>query len=85
MARLSNETRKIVWAEFMSQISSRRGFFGGLSKEDLRAAVDAIDEWIEDNMASFNSAIGQPARDALTTKQKVELFFAIVKKRWEVS
>lgn len=85
MARLSNETRGIVWAEFMSQISSRREFFGGLSKEDLRAAVDAIDEWIEDNMASFNSAIGQLARDALTTKQKIELFFAIVKKRWEVS
>jgi len=55
-----------------------------VNKSDLRAAVDAIDQWVEDNQASFNSAIPLPARTALTAKQKAQLLFYVVRKRWEV-
>ncbi len=55
-----------------------------VSKADGQAAVDAIDQWVEDNKAGFNSAISLPARTALTAKQKVQLLFYVVRKRWEV-
>ena len=55
-----------------------------VSKADLRAAVDAIDQWVEDNQVSFNSTIPLPARTELSAKQKVQLLFYVVRKRWEV-
>jgi hypothetical protein len=67
MAVLSEQERFDVWAEAM------RGRVPGaleLTKPELRAAVDAMDDWIDANSASFNSSIPQPARAALTTKQK---------------
>ena len=82
---LTEDDRKELWSKFMSDVSSRYEALGALSKQDLRAAVDAIDTWIDDNLASFNSAIPQPARSELTAKQKAEIFFAVARRRWEVS
>lgn len=55
-----------------------------VNKSDLKATVDAIDQWVEDNQAGFNSAIPLPARMALSAKQKVQFLFYVVRKRWEV-
>jgi hypothetical protein len=50
----------------------------------MRAAVDATDDWIEANQASFNSALPLPARTALTSKQKVRLFLSVAQMRFNV-
>lgn len=84
MSQLSESDRRTMWAEFMSNMSNKREGIA-LSKANLRAAVDAIDQWIDTNVASFTSALPQPSRTNLTAKQKLELFMAIAKKRWEVS
>jgi len=80
---LTNDDRRALWAEFMKVASSAHEPLA-LSKADLRAAVDAIDGWIDANAASFNAAIPLPARTALTMRQKLRLFVAILKRRWEV-
>jgi len=85
MAQLSEDARKALWAEFMSLASSEREELTGMTKQDLRVAVDAIDEWIEAAVPSFLAAIPEPARTSLTAKQKLFLFNAIVKKRWEAN
>ncbi|HIJ72274.1 MAG TPA: hypothetical protein HPP87_13110 [Planctomycetes bacterium] len=85
MAQLSVENRDNIHKEFMLQTSARFEELGALTKPDLKAAVDAIDEWVENNFASFNSAVPQMAREALSAKQKAQLLFMILKKRWEVS
>jgi len=82
---LSDEDRKSIWADFMSEAGARRNVIDGLLKQDLREAVDAIDAWIESSIPDFNSAIPQPARSNLTSRQKLEIFLAIIKHRWEVS
>lgn len=51
-------------------------------KADLRAAIDALDQWVSDNTASFNAALPQPARSQLTAGQKSRLLAAIVLKRF---
>ena len=81
MAVLSNADRREVWAEFMR--SSETGETFGIVKDDLRAAVNAIDQWVDDNAASFNAAIPQPARGSLTARQKARLLSRVIAKRFE--
>lgn len=81
MAVLSDNDRRLTWAEVMRRADCP----GNLTKADLRAAVDAIDSWIDSNAVSFNNAIPQPARGALTTKQKAALMMLVISKRFEVT
>ena len=83
MAVLTDGERRIVWAEFMRQISSDHQDLG-LNKSDLRAAVDATDQWIQDNSGGFNLALPVAARTALTAAQKARLFFFVADKRFGV-
>jgi hypothetical protein len=55
-----------------------------LTKADLLAAVNATDQWVEDNKASFNSALPAAAQSGLTAAQKAELMVFVVRRRWEV-
>lgn len=84
MAVLSDNDRKDIWSEFMQEESQTRALMA-LDKPALRAAVDAVDTWIDDNVASFLAAFPIPSATALTNKQKAKLFFAVAKQRWEVT
>lgn len=83
MAVLTDQQRFDAWAEFMQEISmAREGI--AVTKQDLRAALNAADQWVSDNAASFNTAIPQPARGALTAGQKARLLMFVVQKRFIV-
>ena len=81
MAVLADSDRVALWAQWM------RDNTGTISivKADLRAAVNAIDDWVDANAASFNTAIPQPARANLTVKQKAMLLMYVIKRRFEVT
>lgn len=81
MAVMTSQQRAELWADFMRELSAGRIVVGALTKAELRAAVDAIDQWCSDNAASFNSALPQPARAVLTANQKSRLLRAVVLKR----
>ena len=49
------------------------GVFAGITKPDLKAAVDATDDWIEANSTSFNTALPQPFRSNASAPQKTFL------------
>ncbi len=78
---LSGNDRFDIWARLMRRDES----FGTLTKADLRAAVDATDDWIEANQGAFNAAIPLPARSELTARQKALLFMAVAARKFEVS
>lgn len=82
MASLPDQDRFETWAEFMAELSASRESVA-ITKTDLRSAIDAIDAWVDANAASFNSAIPQPARGALTATQKAKLLLFVVRKRFE--
>ena len=84
MAVLSNADRKEIWAQYMRTVSQAGEAYGALSKADLRAAVNATDQWIEDNAGSYNSTIPLPARTALSVAQKTRLFNFVATKRFGV-
>lgn len=59
---------------------------GGVSKPQLRAVFDALDDWWETTgAAAANAAIPQPQRGILTVKQKAALFQLLLIKKYEVS
>ena len=52
------------------------------AKASVRAAIDATDDWIEANLAGFNSALPQPLRSGLSVSQKAWLFMLVAGKRF---
>lgn len=83
MAVLADTDRATLWARIMSDISAV-GESIEISKVDMRIALNAIDQWVDENMVSLNSAIPQPARSNLTANQKLRLLKMVVQRRWEV-
>lgn len=77
---LSSADRAAVNAELQRKWSAP-ALPCSITRADLRAAVDAIDTWCDDNQTSFNTAIPQPARTALSADQKAWLLAYVVRKR----
>lgn len=81
MAVLSDVDRIDIWADWMRRNSDPVSIL----KADLRAAVDAIDAWVDANAAAFNAAIPQPARSALTAHQKARIRALVIQRHFERS
>lgn len=84
MAKLDGPTRKAAWADFMRTLSAERSQTGTLLKDDLGAAIDATDDWIDANAASYNAALPIAARSVLSAAQKARLFSHVALKRFGV-
>lgn len=81
MAALSSNDRQAVSADFQRDKSAARETVAGVTKADLLAAVAGIDDWIDASAATLNAAIPQPARAALTSQQKLDLFLRVAQRR----
>lgn len=82
MAVLDSTQRGAVRQEFMARISlTRTGL--ALTKPQLAAAIAAIDDWVEANFSSFNSALPVAARTNLSLMQKLLLLIYVATKRME--
>ena len=84
MAVLLEADLVAVWAE-AQRLASEMNIELAVVKSVLRDAVNATDQWIDDNAASYNSALPVAARNNLTTKQKARLFMMVARRRYEVA
>lgn len=84
MAVLSDVEREKVWADFMATAGPLLETFFGMSKNDIRAAVNAADQWADDNAPSYNTALPQPARGAMAAKAKARLLVWVIERRWRI-
>lgn len=80
MAVLSNAAREEIFTALAKELSRTRTSIS-LVKDELRAAINAADAWADANATSFNAAIPQPARGALTASGKARLLRAVIKRR----
>jgi len=69
-----------TWSQIMRDWPRGTGL-PGTTKPDLRAAIDATDDWIEANQGSFNAALPLPFRTAATAPQKTFLFCYVAMRR----
>ncbi len=84
MTVLSSDDRAEIQSKFCSDISQRQEALGAVTQTELRAAIDAADDWVDSNTASFNTALPAAAKAELTVKQKAELLMFVVARRFEV-
>jgi hypothetical protein len=81
MALLPDADRSKAWADLMRKFSDERQTVN-VTKAELRAAVDALDAFLDTNATAINAAIPQPARANLTTPQKAILLMYVVSQRY---
>lgn len=81
MAVLGDPDRVLCWRDAMD----RSYDIGAIVKADLRTAINDIDAWVDANATAFNTSISQPARGALTSKQKAALLMLVVARRFSVA
>lgn len=82
MPVLSEADRETIWNEMVSK--NREGEVDSLTRTELRAAINAADDWVVANTVSFNAALPQPARTVLTAPQKALLLSYVIRRRWLV-
>lgn len=85
MANLTQQDRNAVYSSFIASLTQSAGETIGITKQDLIAAVAATDVWADSVSAAYNAALPQPARGALTTRQKARLLMAVITQRYKVS
>ena len=78
---LTTNQRRRIWADVMRDLS-RRNEPIAIGKADLRAAIDALDGWMDANAAAVNQALPVAARTGLTAAQKAELLSVVLLKRF---
>lgn len=82
MAVLNEANRFALWADYMRNFPE--GESCAVTKTELRAAVDGLDDFLNTNAANINAAIPQPARAALTIVQKARLLVWVIRKRYDI-
>jgi len=83
MAVLTEQQRWSLWAEAMRDEPLGADRFA-CTKDGLRAAINALDAWLESQASEANLQIPQPARNQLTARQKTILVGLIALKRARV-
>lgn len=84
MAVLSDENRDAVTTDLENDRSRVWDVFNDLSKQDLRAAVNAIDQYFHDNQVAMNNTLPAEAKANLTNEQKALLTIFVIRKRYLV-
>lgn len=85
MAELSDNDRDQVHREFECEAFSKPRNPTALTRQQLRAAINAADTWVDENSASFNAALPSAVRSALSAKEKAQLLMFVIRRRYEVT
>lgn len=82
MAVLAEGARATLWADLMRRMSAI-GEPVSITKAELRNVVNAADDWVNANAASYNAALPQPGRSALSVAAKRAILVFVINKRNE--
>jgi hypothetical protein len=81
MAILSDSDRQLVARDWVRKIFVELATTANMSHASIKSAVDAADQWADDNATAFNSALPVPFRTTATTAQKTLLLSYVILKR----
>jgi len=87
MAVLDETSRARIHRGLMRWLSSRSADYpcDGFAKADLRDAIDAADDWIETNQASYVAALPEPFKAQSGAGLKTLVFCAVALLRVNVA
>lgn len=81
MAVLSDENRRSAWAAFMRELSREANRLD-VTKEELLATVQALDDLLTSSETAINNAIPAGPRARLTVSQKARLLMFVIRQRY---
>ncbi len=82
MAALSAGDRLLCYSDFVREVGNDRETFNGVTKANIKAAVNALDDFLVANAAAINSTIPLPARTSLTAAQKARMLMWVIRYRY---
>lgn len=77
MAVLDEQDRIELWRTFMQRLDGSTP----LTKHEIKNAVDAVDNWLDQVDSSIRQALLEPARSTLTEQQVRGLFMLVLNVR----
>jgi hypothetical protein len=81
MAAMSNGERAAAAREFIRKAFQDLGETATMDTAAIKAALDATDDWVDANAASYNSALPAAFKNTATAAQKNLLFAYCCMKR----
>lgn len=86
MAVMTDPEREEAWRNFIRERFLSDGTtkiqWGDLTKQDIRAAVNALDQYFSDNEVAINNTLPAAAKAGLTKAQKALLLQHVICKRY---
>ena len=82
MAVLTDTERRDVWKRFMDAMGNRDRTLA-FSKNELRTAINEMDDWVDANFLSAIGSITGTPSTGLTQDEQIELFHRVVLRRYE--
>ena len=80
MAAMSDAERFACWAQIMRNEAAPGG--GAITKPDLRAAVNAADDWVDAQTTLYNAVLPNPFKSLATAEEKAMLLMYVVARRF---
>ena len=81
MAVLSDSDRQTAAREWIRKMFEELGATANLDTVQIKAALDAADDWLETVLAAYNLALPVPFRANATVPQKAALLAMVTLKR----
>jgi len=81
MTTLPTADRTKVFRGIMRYWSQERSTISGINKSDLQSAIDATDNWIDQNQADYVASLPATFRNNSTPAQKILLFCVVATMR----
>lgn len=82
MAKLTDQQCTEIMVDTCARTDEESLTFGALTKHDITAAVKAVDTFFDNNIPAINNAFPEPAKSALTARQKAHVVVLIIRKRY---
>lgn len=83
MAILSDTIHTEISGRYQSDLSRIRETLSGVTKSDIKAAIVAVDQWVQDNKTSFNNALPTATKNNLTASQKSQILVYVMERRFQ--
>lgn len=81
MAAMSNADRITAARNWVQRIFVEAGQTANMDGPAIKAAVDAVDDWVDANQTSFNTALPEPFKSTANLAQKSLLLAYVVMRR----
>ncbi len=81
MAIMTEQQRTETMRTWVNKEFVEKQMLANLDTVEIKAAVDTTDTWIDNNEASFNTALPEPFKSTATAEQKTLMFDYVAMKR----